>query len=83
MPVRNPILLLNTSSIRRAVLAALLAVTLSACSSVLRNPLPADVYEQRAADFKDLILWITLIYFISGTIWMGRWQKLKERTAET
>lgn len=44
---------------------------------------PADVYEQRAADFKDLILWITPIYFISGSIWMSRWQKLKERTAET
>ncbi|HCK40344.1 MAG: hypothetical protein CMJ72_09555 [Planctomycetaceae bacterium] len=25
----------------------------------------ADVYEQQAADFKNVIVWITVVYFIS------------------
>ena len=46
-------MLLNASSTRRAVLATLLAVTLSACSSVLRNPLPANVHEQATVLGRD------------------------------
>ena len=43
----------RTPSLQRAFCAALMAVLLSACSSVLRNPLPADVHEQATVLGRD------------------------------
>ena len=49
-------MLFNASLARRTVLVTLLAVTVSACSSVLRNPLPADVYEEATPVAPDTLL---------------------------
>jgi NCS1 family nucleobase:cation symporter-1 len=32
-------------------------------------------YEDRVALFRALIFWITLVYFVSGTIWLSQWER--------
>ncbi len=41
---------------------------------------PSEGFPEQVAAFKSLLLWLTPIYFISGVIWIGQWEKHKSQT---